>query len=100
MLADAELLCEARERRRADEAVLHARQFAFGKIRMTMKQVIGDDHAEHGIANELHRFVVQAAGFRLVARFRLFVRPRAMRQRSFEKGEIGEAMMQGGLQLI
>ena len=53
-----------------------------------MKERVRDDEAEHGVAEELQRFVVDhAAGD-------VFVRARAMRQRVLEQAAIAEAIAQ------
>ena len=56
-------------------------------------QRVGDDEAEHGVAEELERLVVDdAAGD-------VFVRARAMRQRVLEQPAIAEAIAQARLEL-
>src|SRR5207253_8965560 len=77
---------------RAYKPMLHARQLAFGHIRVSMKKVVSDNKAEHGIADELKRLVMKATRFGFVASADLLVRPRAVREGAFEQRAVVETV--------
>ncbi len=78
------LLGQPRERRRRDDAGLHLRLVALAVRRKPREQHVGDDEAEHGVAEELERLVVDDAARRVL------VRARSMRQRVLEQAEVAE----------
>src|SRR5205085_3051562 len=84
----------AREHLRADESVLHAREFAFGKLRVRAEEGVGDDEAEHGVADEFERLVVERAGLLLLARAHALVRPRAVRERALKEASVVESIVE------
>ena len=93
-LAQGQTLRRLRQRRRTDQAVLHSRQLTFGAARITPAKIICDHEAEHGIAEELERFVVQFARLELVTGSDPLVGPRTMGDRPFEQRSIFEVVIQ------
>ena len=62
VLAQSQPARDARQRRRADEPVLHAGEFALGHSRVRAEERVGDDEAEDGVADELQRLVTLISG--------------------------------------
>ena len=85
--AEIDFFGQPRERRRRDDAGLHLRLVALAVGREPREQQIGDDEAEHGVAEELERLVVDdAAGG-------VLVRARSVRQRVLEQAEVAELVV-------
>ena len=57
------------------------------EVRELAEQHVGDDEAEHGIAEELERLVVEHAAARVLVRARL------VRQRVLEEAAVAEAVV-------
>jgi hypothetical protein len=85
MIAQIQTFGRARDRLRADEAMLHARQLALGHLRVVAQERLRDDEAEHGIADELESLVVQKARAHFLAGADALVGPGAVRQGAREQ---------------
>jgi hypothetical protein len=59
-----------------------------------LKQVICDDHSEHGVTDEFERLVVKAARLFLMPRRNLFMSPRAMRDGALQERAVVETVSQ------
>ncbi len=79
------------ERLRRDERRLDLRLLPFVDLGTLLEQRVGDDEAQHGVAEELERLVVGHAARDV------FVRARPVRQRVFEQAAIAEAIAQPAL---
>ena len=77
---------QPRERRRRDERRLQLRLLPLVVLRELAEQHVGDDEAEHGVAEELHRLVVEHAAARVLVDARL------VRQRVLEQAAVAEAV--------
>ncbi len=93
-LAEVDLLAEPRQRRRRHDRRLQLRLLPFVVLRELPEQHVGDDEAEHRVAEELHRLVVEhaAAG--------VLVHARAVRQRVLEQAAIAEAVADAPLERL
>ena len=93
-LAEVELLAEPRQRRRRDERRLQLRLLPFVVLRELAEEHRGDDEAEHRVAEELHRLVVEdaAAG--------VLVHARAVRQRVLEHAAVLEPVADAPLERL
>ena len=89
-LAEAEPRGGARQSLRAHQTVLHARQLAFGHLRVRAVEHLGDDEAEHRVADELQRLVVEAAGLLLAAGADVLVSPGAVREGALQECAVRE----------
>ena len=79
-----ERFAQPRQRRRRDERRLELRLLPFVVLRELAEEHVGDDEAEHGVAEELHRLVVEhaAAG--------VLVDARPVRQRVLEQPAVAK----------
>src|SRR6185503_5618919 len=80
--------------------MLHARQFAFRSGWISFAEVSGDDQTQNGIAEKLKRLVVELTRLVLGSGRDLFVRPRAMRDCSFQQGTILKLVTENGFQAV
>ena len=94
MVAEAQPLGHARERRRRDQNGLHLRLLALVVLGELAEQQIGHDEAEHGVAEELERFVVHDAAARVL------VGARRMRHRVLEQAAVAEPVAGRRLQRL
>ena len=85
-VAEVDPLAEPRQRGRRHDRRLELRLLPFVVLRELAEQHVGDDEAEHRVAEELHRLVVEdaAAG--------VLVHARAVRQRVLEQAAVAEAV--------
>ena len=92
--AEVDLLPEARQRGRRDDRRLQLRLLPLVVLRELAEQHVGDDEAEHRVAEELHRLVVEdaAAG--------VLVHARAVRQRVLEQPAVLEAIADAALERL
>ena len=83
-----------RQRRRRDERRLHLRLLPFVEVRELAEQHFGDDEAEHGVAEELERLVVDDAAAGILLRARL------VRQRVLQQAAIAEPVAEAPLERL
>ena len=83
-----------REGRRRDERGLRLRLFSLVEAGKLPEEHVGDDEAEHGVAQELQRFVVVNAAARVL------VGARGVRHRVFEQPAVAEPVRDGLLQRL
>ena len=94
VLAEIESLGLLRERRSRDQGSLHLRFLSFVELGKIAEQHVGDDEPEHGVAQELHRFVVADAAADVL------VGARGVRHRVLEQSAIAEAVADGLLERL
>ena len=94
MLAEAEALGVPRKRLRRDDRRLDLRLLPFRIVGISVKQCVGHDEAEHRVAEELERFVVDDAAREVLGR------ARAVRERVLEQPPIPEPIADARLQVL